>query len=1072
MNRSIPSFSLILIMIVLIIIGVSLLPLLRIAYAPSPKQGNSLTISFGWEGASPRVIEQEVTSKIEGMVSSMKGIAGVSSVSGIGSGYVSVTLKKEANIESVRFELSSLLKQMAPKLPAGVSYPYLSESGGRVSMQRNKRLLSYEINADMQEDQIQDYINQHITPFLKQVEGVAAVQVSGTIPKYLDIAYDPEVLKSYDITPEIIREGVLRFLGQTRTIGHVENSTFNGAQNRISVLLSTSGKLDDLWTVPLVKTNNRIVYLSEVATLSYKDIPSGYFFRINGMNTIYLGIDVARDADVIEISENVRARIEELKSSLATGFYVTLTHDASQELKKEIDKLIRRTLLSLLILLLFVWIVSRSIRYLIIIAVTLAANVFIAVIFYYLLDLELHIFSFAGIAVSFGIIIDTSIVMADHYAYYRNRNVFIAILAALLTTIASLGIIFFMPEYIKNSLYDFASVIIINLVVSLVVALFFVPALIDRLSFSSATAVKRISVRRNVVKFSDKYKQCIRFMQKRKWIYITLCVLAFGLPVHLLPSRIEQQLIYADDGSVKQKELTWYQVCYNEVFGSSIYRNKLKKPVEIILGGSFRLFNTGSFSGNQASGGSMPRIYAVAKMPEGSTAAQLNETMIKMDNFLSEFEGIKRFETRVNSEEGVISIEFKDKYHNTNYPLHLRAKMISQILLIGGADWSVSGIIQEDFTNEIRPDYKSDHINIAGYNYEKLFQYAEEIVQLIQNNEQVANVEILNADGTSYGKNARVNEIYVQYDKEKLALYDINLVACYNVLEETLRLSELGTYRNYHGVKTPILLTSLQRDKFDVWNLMNSYLPVGDKQVVYSLLGKISQRKIERSIPKKDQEYSLEIAFNLSGPEQTKQIFWDETTARINQMLPIGYRLHSGGTLRFDGSNSYYWLIILIIIVIFFICSILFESLGRSLIIICLIPVSFIGVFLTFYFSGLSFEMGGFASLVLLSGLTVNAAIYILNEYNNQTKSRLDTGRSIDNRICIYVKSFNHKIIPVLLTILSTVLGLIPFLMDGKADYFWYTFAIGTISGLLFSLIALILVMPVFVPLKSKQIIR
>lgn len=215
-------------------------------------------------------------------------------------------------------------------------------------------------------------------------------------------------------------------------------------------------------------------------------------------------------------------------------------------------------------------------------------------------------------------------------------------------------------------------------------------------------------------------------------------------------------------------------------------------------------------------------------------------------------------------------------------------------------------------------------------------------------------------------------------------------------------------------------------------------------------------------------ETMFETAFNFAGPKQIEQEFMDETTARINQLLPIGYRLHSGGTFWFDGSNSFYWLIILIIIVIFFICSILFESLSQALIIICLIPILFIGVFLSFYFSGLSFEMGGFASLVLLSGLTVNAAIYILNEYNNQTKNCLDAKRGMHNRFRIYIKSFNHKITPVFLTIISTILGLIPFLMDGKADYSWYTFAIGTISGLLFSLIALIVVMPILISLKPK----
>ena len=115
-------------------------------------------------------------------------------------------------------------------------------------------------------------------------------------------------------------------------------------------------------------------------------------------------------------------------------------------------------------------------------------------------------------------------------------------------------------------------------------------------------------------------------------------------------------------------------------------------------------------------------------------------------------------------------------------------------------------------------------------------------------------------------------------------------------------------------------------------------------------------------------------------------------------------------------------------IIIYFICAILFESLRLPLVIISLIPVSFIGTFLTYYFSGVEFGTGGFATLVLLSGLTVNGGIYIVNEYQN-TCRRLGT-KQHQNLIRLYVRAYNHKIIAVMLTILSTVLGLIPFFID------------------------------------------
>ena len=123
---------------------------------------------------------------------------------------------------------------------------------------------------------------------------------------------------------------------------------------------------------------------------------------------------------------------------------------------------------------------------------------------------------------------------------------------------------------------------------------------------------------------------------------------------------------------------------------------------------------------------------------------------------------------------------------------------------------------------------------------------------------------------------------------------------------------------------------------------------------------------------------------------------------------------------------------------------------------------------MTFYFSGVNFGTGGFASLVLLSGLVVNAAIYVINEYNSQ-KSQKSEQLSKIYSIRFYIKAYNHKIIAVLLTIISTVLGLVPFLIDGpKAEPFWFSFTIGTIGGLLFSIIALVFFMPILMPLQLQ----
>ena len=118
----IPSFSVLLIFAVLVTVGIALIPSLNLQYLPRDKE-QSLSIYFYWQNASAKVIESEVTSKIEGYVSPIRGIERIVSVSRKGSGQIALRLKKNADIDAVRFEISSAIRSMYDKLPEGVSYP-------------------------------------------------------------------------------------------------------------------------------------------------------------------------------------------------------------------------------------------------------------------------------------------------------------------------------------------------------------------------------------------------------------------------------------------------------------------------------------------------------------------------------------------------------------------------------------------------------------------------------------------------------------------------------------------------------------------------------------------------------------------------------------------------------------------------------------------------------------------------------------------------------------------------------------------------------------------------------------
>jgi len=372
-----------------------------------------------------------------------------------------------------------------------------------------------------------------------------------------------------------------------RELGGAMESGPGGTPRR--TFLTVTGNRNDtiIWeNIPISKVEGRIIRLGEIASIRLKEQKATRFFRINGLNTINLTVSAERNVNHIKVAAAVRAEADVIAGELPQGYSMRKSFDTTTDIKKEINKIINRTIFSVVLLLLFVFLISRQFRYLLVIAISLLANLSIAFIFYYLFKLELHLYSLAGITVSFGIIIDNTIVMTDHLRHQGNRKVFLAILAATLTTIGALSVIFFMGETTKVMLSDFAAVIIINLVVSLAVALLFIPSLIDKIKLPVKFNSAVIRRKRRVVRLRSTYSSFIKFGRRFRWAFILLIILGFGVPVYLLPAKLPAKTTYG----IQQPPVTDFQKFYNKTIGNNKFNQKVRPVINKALGGSMRLF--------------------------------------------------------------------------------------------------------------------------------------------------------------------------------------------------------------------------------------------------------------------------------------------------------------------------------------------------------------------------------------------------------------------------------------------------------------------------------------------------
>ena len=1037
-------------MIVLALVGAASIPLLIVQYNPV-RENLSLYISISGNGTG-RVIETEVTSVIEGALNTVEGMSRIRATSYQGGGSISLSFKKGTDMEITRFDVSTRLRQIRSKLPEGtyVSLSGSSGGGGRNSTQ----ILRYTINADMPAIEIVRYAEDHLVTPLSRIEGVESVTTSGATPFEWVLTFNPDALRAVGLNPYNLSEALGRYYRSSIVGTEIMDDRL------MLVRLKSQDLTGSLERIPVGKVDGRMYYMGDFATVQYCEQAPNEYHRINGLNTIALFVTALDGINTIEVTDAVKKKMEELKASVPENYAIKLSYDASEHLNNEIQKIFLRAVMSLVILLLFVLLVSRNFRYLAVIGLTIIVNLLGAVLFYKLLGVDIELYSMAGITVSLGIIIDTAIVIADHYTYYGNRKVMFSITGALLTTIAALLLVFFLPENSRANLTDFIWVIVINLTLSIVVAFLFVPALLQYLPIENKGVIKNtMKRRRRLVSYTERYERITAWSRSHKWVYVVGLIALFGIPVQLLPKEVHHKKMLNNNIVNKQGGLVGL---YNNTIGSKWYqRNKVW--FEYSLGGTLNLFQKhsgGRMSFNRDEGNNEVVLSVSAYLAEGQNVQQLNEIVREMENWLQQFDEISDFYTTLSGTSGSIEIHFKDDFQKSSFPYDLKLKLWSKAIRYGGATWTIEQLDEDDvrLNNSIYRSSWTHSIQMYGYNYDLLYRFAEELIDSLKTNSRINNQV-----GFSSGRNSYVpSEFYLDLDRESIVRQGTNLNRYLSYLSDQLYDSRAG--KVYDGKAfTPIRLVSSEKDAFDMWHIQNDLIKIDSVSTRLSDLGSLTKRGTGFNIVRENQEYEISVGYEFIGSREIWQQMEEDLIKKWNERLPIGF--HVGSDI-----NYIFWseqkqrtaLIFVVVLVIFMICASMFESFRIPLVIVLLIPVSFIGLFIAYPVFGVQFGQGGFAAMIMLCGITVNAGIYLTSEYRTIAEATHRTG------LKTYIKAYNRKIIPTMLTILSTVLGLIPFLFDGRDSQFWFSFAVGVMSGMLFSVIAIVLVMPTFFPLTQK----
>lgn len=1022
-----------------------------------------LSVTASWNSVSPEAVEAYLTSPLESVLSSIKGVKKISSRSSEGSTYIDLEFHPNTNIEFARLEINEKLGAIIEELPYGISAPRISPYVP-TEFRDLQGFLTYTLTANISANEIKKYAEDYLKTPLLSIDGVSDVVIQGGNDREILITIDYEKVKALNISSEDISSGInnAEEIVSAGTIKKRDSQYLVNINNDIS-------SIDILLNQPIKTFGTTVIRLKDIGTVTDDFSEQQSFYRINGNEAVFIEISKEQGKNSIKVADDVYKKLEELELNFPAGFKLVKEIDMSSKIRNEINELFINAGYSIIIILIVLVLFFRKIVYAFIIISSIIFSLLSVFIFFYIFNLPLNILTIASLILGFGLMIDNSIVVIDYLDKHVTENslkrlavhtinVFFPVFASTLTTIAVFIPLVFLTGELKLYFEQFALAIVITLSSSLVVSFTIVPLLFSKFGskrdrkmkvyFKLLGASEQVS---NEEKLKTKqklletgYSFILQQIINCKKISFVFLVLTIGLPVWLLPPSIE---------------IPVFSTVYNAVFESELFADA-KKYINYAFGGSLNLFFNHIQKGEVFAYGDTDYLVVSLRLPNGNRLERINKLTKDFEKEVLAYKhNIENITSNVYDEENaIIRINFSREQTGSSFPYILKNYLTAYAVRLGGLEVSVYGYGPGFFSGGGNSS-SSFIVETSGFNFNKLKELANKFKDVIKRNPRVDNIDI---DKSYYRFNDEdAYEISAKVNRESLARNNINITTLFNDIANStignLRYNKfrIGKEEVFYSIKYSNY-KNIQQEELENLIINSSgkeYLKIKD-------IVKFEESKVLSSINRENQQYIRNISFDFKGPYQYGNEFVKSSIAQID--LPAGYSIKQREFSFLFGKDEEIevWSILAIsLLLIFMITASLFESLKKPFLIILAIPFALIGTIILFYLGDYNLDRGAYAGILLLIGLSVNNSI-ILVDYLAKNYHTIGFDQII--------KLSYSRVRPIFTTTFTTVAAMIP-LMFSAEQSFWKSLSLSVSGGLVFSSVFIVIFIPILFYVLNKK---
>jgi len=939
-----------------------------------------MVVDVVYPGATPKDVEIDAVTQIEREIKKISGISDYTSISMDNGGRIFIEIdenvknkqkvkddiyRKLSNVPGIPVDVEDIIiKEFDPKLKEIYEFGIYKDENSSIS---DKELYAF---ADFLEDQ------------LLKVNGVSDVRMSGYRDREIKIKVDNNKMDNYYISLTEIVNSInkrnVRYPGGTLTSKDGEYSVITEGE--------FESPLDVKDVIIRSNYNSNSVRINDIAEVEDGFKKENIKIKVNKNQGLTIEIVKKAEADIVKTVNNVKKYLKDNKNIFPEGILIAEIGDDSRTITSLLEIVRMNAIIGFILVFLILLSFLLDLRTAFWTAFGIPMTLFITFVFMRIFDFSINILSLGAIAMMLGILVDDSIVISESIykelskglspvkaAYTGLKKVAGPVIVSVLTTVVAFLPLFLIKGMMGKFIFVLPSIVILSLIASLFEAFFLLPAHLAHSKTGELKFKKKFNWFSKVEKF---YEKSLKYILKYRYVVVSIFIGIFILAVFISRENIKGFVLIKDDSSDKIIIKTETPVG-NSLDQTSKYIEEIEKIV----------------------------LNEVKK----SEILSLKTIIGNHDSSHMEYEGYHTNWAMVD----VNLVPNSERKRNADEIIKALHKKINTRKLDNFTEIVIEKKVMGPDTG------KPVNIQVIGNNDNEVNEVGRSITDYLGTINGVINIED--------DRQNKKKEVVINFDYEKMGIYGINV----ETVAQTVRTAYEGTIATTIQTHDKDLdyrvILELPENKAKNKEYLNNLLIPNNRGQLIKLkeVAVISIKESYLAIKHDDGDRTLTVTADLNSKKLTSMKVTkmvNDKFKNISSVYPyvsidIGGEAKESMSSLSDLGIAFFIALILIYLII----VVLFKNLTQPLLILLAIPFGIIGAIIGFTIHGMPLTFFGLVGIIGLSGVVVNDCIVMVDFINNEMKKK-----DKSNFINTIIKGAKERLRPVILTTLTTVVGLMP----------------------------------------------